>query len=490
MSNPAFTDAGLPHPAWPVDGDELGRAASVSPRQILRAFRSHAWLVAATMLACVACGMIFLLLSKPQYVSTAQIIVDPRELQSVNSSATPRNDTPDTTEAMVGNEMRVLKSNTLLSALIDKEDLVHDPEFMRRPSISSRLFGLVKGWFGYYPAGQDERDLKLAILHQLDPLIAVQRTERSFVVDVSVRTTNADKSARLANSLVDLYIAQAAETSASLNQRLGTALQNRLSELQAHVQETDQRVERFRIDNHLVSAGGVLTSDQRLRTLTDQLGLAQTREDEDRAKVDEVNRLRDVAAIGAVPEAVQSTAILQLRAQLADALRRRSALALQLGPRHPDLLSADQQVQTIQHLLDQELRRVAQAAKNQYGRSKESVRSIQQGVDSLSQSTLNNSLAVAQLRELEQEAEAARVLFTSFLSRSRELSEQTQIYTSNVRQISTALPAPTSSGLPTSVVLTISLIGGLVLGTLLAFLLEAKDRWFPGEASVQDSYAL
>ncbi len=474
MTSYATREDVLSEAPWPPT--EAGDARVLSTRRLTGAIHRHRWCFALTALACLAIGLGLKLASRPVYLSTAQLIIDPRELQGVNNGATPKADNADVTEAVIGNEMAVLKSNVLLSALIDKDSLLDDPEFQPRSSLLSGLRQILDEIVGGGAAPPSVEERKIAVIAQLEAAIAVQRRERSFEIDLSVRTQAAEKSAKLANDLVALYITQTNASSASLNARLGSALQDRLSDLQDRARQADQRVEDFRIAHHLVSTEGVLTSDLRLRSLTDQLAIAQIREDQDRAAVAEVERARDPAALGTAPEAVQSQTVTLLRGQVADAMRRRSTLAMNLGPRHPDLVAADDEVRLAQRLLDQELRRVADATKNQYGRSREKARSIRNDVDTLSEKTLNNSSAVAQLRQLEQEAEAARTLFTAFLSRSRELSEQTQVYVTNVRQIGFALPALSSAGLPTSLIAAASLAVGLVLGALMALLLDAWDR--------------
>lgn len=482
MTSPALNEPRRPYRAWSADDETgIGTAEGVRPQTVLRFVHRRWWLVAFMTLLGLAGGIAYQVKRPPVYESAAELIIDPREVQGVAGSATPRAENTDT-DAIVGNEMRILKSNGLLGTLVDKEDLVHDPEFVKPASPLADLRRILDETLGLAHATADASDIRLEVLAKLDQAIAVRRTERSFIVDVSVRTADADKSARLANQLVALYIAQASTAVSDLNRKVGDALQNRLSELGAHLRDADDRVEQFRIANHLVSAGGVLTSDQRLRTMTDQLTIAQAREDEDRTKAEELDRLHGAAAVGGLPEAVQSPAVAQLKLQLADAIRKQATLARQLGPRHPDLVAAGQQVQTAQRLLDMELQRLGQAAHSQYGRSRENAATLREGVDTLSAATLNNSAAVSQLRALEQEAEAARALFTSFLTRSRELSEQTEVFTSNTRQIGTALPALGSSTLPGLVVLAASTLLGLVLGTLLAGLLESRERWDSGVA--------
>ncbi len=452
---------------WPADA---GEASSVSPRQFLAFLGARGRLIAAVMALCLAGGLAFDLISTPRYVATTQLIIDPRGLQVVDNPVNGRGENADADLATVEDEMRVIKSTNLLSALIDKEDLTHNPEFARRSS------PIVDALLSILPHGSTEPgDAKLPILQQLDQQIAVRRAERGYVIDIAVTTADARESARLANRLVQLYIERASQTRSDLAQRASLGLGNRLDELQARVRKADEKVEAYRTENNLVSAGGVLTSDQRLKDLNAQLGLAHTREDEARAKLDQINRLQASHAVDTIPEALDSQAVLHLRDQLTAVKRRLSTLKDQLGPRHPDYVSAANELQALDKLLAQELRRLAEATRLEYARAKDNEQAIERNVTALSQSSLSDSKSLVMLHELERDAEASRALFTAFLARSQELGEQTRLDTTNVRQISEAMPPLRKANPSHAVVLSVSLLLGLLLGSGLAILLGYTD---------------
>lgn len=453
---------------WSADP---GEAAAVTPQQIVRFVRSRGSLIGAVMLACVAAGLLFDVFSTPRYVATSQVIIDPLGLQLVDKQVNARGENADTDVAIVEDEMRVLKSTNLLSELVDKEDLVHSSEFAPRPS------GLVEALTGLLPhRAADPDGVKLAVLQKLDQQIAVRRAERGYVVDLTVTTADAQESARLANRLVELYIERASQTRSDLARRSSVGLGNRLDELQARVRKADEKVEAFRSENHLVSAGGVLTSDQRLKDLNAQIVVARTREDDAKSRLDQITRLQSGGTIDAIPEALQSQTVIRLRDQLTSARRRLSTLQDQLGPRHPDYVSASSELQALNRLLTQELRRLAQSTRIEYARARESREAIQRNVDALSQTSLADSKSLVMLRELERDADASRALFTAFLARSQELGEQTRLDTTNVRQISEAMPPLRRANPSHLVVLVVSLMIGFLLGTGAAILLGLSER--------------
>ncbi len=456
------------HGSWPV---EVGEASAVTPQQVVRFVRSGKWLIGGVMAACLCGGMLFDLLSTPRYVASSQVIIDPRGLQLVDKQVNARGENADTDVAIVEDEMRVLKSTDLLSDLIDKEDLLDNPEFVppRSPILAALLSVMPH-------RTTDPEQIKLTVLQQLDQQIAVRRAERGYVVDLSVATTDPRESARLANRLVELYIEHASQTRSELAQRSSVGLADRLDELQARVRKADEKVEAFRTANNLVSAGGVLTSDQRLKDLNSQLVLARTREDEAKSRLDQIDRLESRNAVDAIPEALQSQTVIRLRDQLTAARRRLSTLKDQLGPRHPDYVAAANELDALNRLLSQEMRRLAQSARIEYARAQDGLQAVQRGTAALSQTSLADSRSLVTLHELERDADASRALFTAFLARSQELGEQTRLDTTNVRQISRAMPPLHRANPSHLVILVVSLVLGLLIGTGLAMLLGLADK--------------
>ncbi|HZY21911.1 MAG TPA: GumC family protein, partial [Beijerinckiaceae bacterium] len=315
-----------------------GEAVTIDLRRLLATLGRRAWLILLVSGLFVAAAIAFLALTPPRFVATAQIIVDPRGLQVLDKDINPRAQNPDAHVPLIESEMRVLKSTKVLDLLIDREGLERDPEFTKgRWSPVAALKSLAADLFG-----RERRapDLRVAVLNELDERVAVRRAERSFVIDITVMTRDAEKSARLANALVHAYMEESAAAQAESARRSGEALSSRLEELRARVRDAEDRVEQFRAQNNIVSTSGRLVGEQQLTELNNQLGVARTRTAEARAKVEQIERLHRGDA-GAFTEAVQSQTVMALRAQFAEIKRRHADLATKLGERHPDMAAIE-----------------------------------------------------------------------------------------------------------------------------------------------------
>ena len=72
---------------------------------------------------------------------------------------------------------------------------------------------------------------------------------------------------------------------------------------------------------------------------------------------------------GAIPEALQSTVITQLRASYQDLQRREIDLRTKVGDRHPDMIAMVAQVQETKRQINAELTRLAHSAQSDYDRA-------------------------------------------------------------------------------------------------------------------------
>lgn len=448
-----------------------GVPTTISLDLLLMRLRQRWVIVLSIASAFVFAAAAFLILAPPRYLATAQIIVDPRGLHVLEKEVNPRAQNTDVQIPLVESEMRVVKSTKVLDRVIDQEALEKDAEFAGGawPSAAA-IKALVWDLLGRRMREAD----RVAVMYALEERIAVRRAERSFVIDITVATRDADKSARLANALVRAYMEENAEAQAEHARRSEKALASRLEELRARVSDASNRAEEFKARHDMVGAGGRLVSDQQLANLNDQLGVARTRTAEARARIEQIERLRSADA-GSFAEAVLSPTVMNLRAQYADIKRRHADLAARLGSRHPDLASIERELIEAQASIAAEVARVASAARADYERAKASDDELQKNLDAQSKRAVLTSKDLVRLRELEREVSASRAVYEAALMRSRELKEQTLLDSTNVRHITVATPPLRSSSPPASLVLPLALIVGIFVGAGAAFAAGTTD---------------
>ena len=377
----------------------------------------------------------------PRYTATAQLYVDPRELQLVDRELTPRAQDVSGMSMVVESQARLITSNSVLLQVIRQAGLDKDPEFgggSDDKSPMASLLGLI-GLQPRAPSAAETKEVQLAALEALNRHITIRKTEKSFIVDIEVWSTDPAKAAMLANTLTDAYLAESRNSQASAARRATNDLSGRLKELRERLRNAETTLATYKAQNNFVGTQDALISDQQLSASNQRLSAARAATMDAQARLDQIEASRRTAAdAGAIPEALQSPTIANLRAQYADARKKYAEQAGELGPRHPALRQTEKQVEDLKRTISEEIDRFAVSAKNDLTRARDYEASLNRAMEAQKRQSVQLSQAAVRLRELEREADASRDVYQSFLKRSRETEEQETLNTSAARIIGEA----------------------------------------------------
>ena len=415
----------------------------------------------------------------PKYTASAQLYVDPRELQLVDRELTPRAQDISGLAMVVESQARVITSNNVLLQVIRDTNLEKDPEF--GGGDAKGLVGSLLGLFGIErrPTADELKQLQMGALEALNRHISVKKTDRSFIVDIDVWSYEPAKAAMLANAISKAYLAESKQSQATAARRATTDLSGRLKELQSRLRNAENTLAVYKAQNNFVGTQDTLISDQQLSSSNQRLAAARALTLDAQARYDQIEASRKASTDpGAIPEALQSATIANLRAQYAEARKRQAELHSELGPRHPALRQVEQQVQDLRRAVGEEVERFAQAAKNDLYRARDYEASLNKALEAQKRQSVQMSQASVRLRELEREVEASRDVYQSFLKRSRETEEQESLNTSNARIIGEAT-VPQRRTFPPAMSL-LAMIGFVLGGLAAAGWIVAANRLMPG----------
>jgi uncharacterized protein involved in exopolysaccharide biosynthesis/Mrp family chromosome partitioning ATPase len=391
---------------------------------------------AALICACLAVAIGKSLTTK--YTATAQLYVDPRELQLVDRELTPRAQDTSGLSMVVESQARLITSNNVLLQVIQNNGLDKDPEF---GGDSKGMLASLLGRFGIVIHSPDEAKLgETAALEALNRHVTVKKTDRSFIVDIDVWSHDPAKAAMLANALANAYLAESRNSQFTAARRATTDLSGRLEELKDRLRTAENALAVYKAQNNFVGTQDTLISDQQLSASNQRLAAARAATLDAQAKYDQIESSRRAATTdaGAIPEALQSPTIANLRAQYAEARKRYAELSSQLGPLHPSLHQMEGQVEDLRRTINEEVDRFLQSAKNDLTRARDYEASLNKALDAQKRQSVQMSQASVRLRELERDVEASRDVYQSFLKRSRETQEQESLNTSSARVIGEA----------------------------------------------------
>jgi uncharacterized protein involved in exopolysaccharide biosynthesis len=458
-------------------------AATIFPRLGLDADWTFIWRRRRWILIGLAASLLLFLVAEvtltPRYRAVSQILIGPVDLRGVDKSVMPTAQTADANVIEVESETRVLTSDKVLHRVVEAERLVADPEFNSRAgSRIATLVSLLEAAVAIKSKPAPTNDPAFGALRQLQRDVTAKRTERTYVVDLMVETSNPHKSARLANAVVQAYFAEQSAAHTQAARRVTESLTSRLTEQRERVRHAEEEVERYKAEQGIVGAKGRLVDEQQLTDLNNQLSAAQARTAEARARYEQVQRLQARGADrGSTNEAVQSSTVGLLREQYAAVAQREANLTAELGPQHPYVIESRAQVRNAQRLITEEVGRVADATHSEYERARANEEALTNNLNALKQRAIATGLAFVKLRELEREVDASRAVYESFLVRARETREQERLDTVNVRVLSDAQAPLDRSWPPRRLLLLLAaLCAGLPAGVGLAYAAEQIGR--------------
>jgi uncharacterized protein involved in exopolysaccharide biosynthesis/Mrp family chromosome partitioning ATPase len=415
------------------------------------------------LIPALLCALVigYIAVAHPAYTAIAQVFVDPRD-QNTPKDDPLQSSVPGDGLLLVESQLKIITSDEVLNRVIEQAGLQNDAEFNgQRYSIVSwtkELLGLGK---------TDDR--RLIALRNLRLKTAAKRIDRSFVIDIMVSADTRERATMLANTVATAYLEEQAGANASFNRRMSEAIVPQLEKLRLEVKRGEEAVAAYKAANNLIGARTRLVTEQQLDEANSQLTSAKARLTEAQARVKLVETVeRGGAGLDALPEAIQSGAIVQLRTRAADASREEAQLAQIDGPNHPALQAARAQLRDAQLAIKNELKLVAQAVRNAEASERTNVQNLQANFDTLKALSQTNDKAIVPLRELERKAESSRVIYETFLAKAKTADERQAIDTTNIRLISRATLPEHKSWPPTLIMLFVALFGGLTLGVALA----------------------
>lgn len=455
-------------------------APGLDLRPYLRAVYRQRRLVAAAAIAAVVLALGYGLMRSRTWDASTRLLIDPRGLQVMDKDITPRASSADQGQAIVESEMRMLSSDVVLRAVIDRLKLDQDSEFNGTArtllSPATDAVSLVKD-MGRWLLGRPAPDQALPTLGNLQRAVKVKREPQSFVVDLGVRTEDGQKSARIANAISEAYLETRFTTQSTATQRASETMGGRLGDLRRQVEIAEENVERFKRENDIVGVSGRLVNEQQLTELNTQLVNARAETQKVTGRLDQIRRIRQSGLDPeGIDEVLRSEIVVRLRTQYASLKRREASLGTSLLPSHPQIKEVRREIAETRQSIAQEVARVADAAQLDLERARSNEQQLERSLTSLKNLAGSTNEKLVRLRELEREVEAARQVYATFLMRSRELGEQRRVDTSHVVTLATAIPPVSPTGVPLLFLGLAGLAAGLGLGVGGALLRDHMDE--------------
>ncbi len=437
----------------------------IDPMRMLIGVANSKMLILTTTVLGALLGIAIAVSTPKQYEGVAELLIDPRDLKIVDRDLTQSGLPSDATMALVENRVRALTSGTVLNKVVNRLNLAADPEFNGEGAKSfSNPMAILRSLLSFGDTGGEGDERKMLAVRNLAESLTVDRSGKTFVVVITAKTQNPEKSALITNTLTDIFLQNYSEIESATAGRAADELTSRLDQLGANLEAAEREVEAYKNENDVADAQSRLISDEMVK-LNERLSIARARTIELNAKAVSAREI-DVNAVpdGTLPEQINSNVVTELRLQYASLKREADRLGVRLGPRHPEWLAIKAQLVGAREEIQTELRRIISSNQVELKGAAQLEQDLASRFAEIKQRQRGVREDLVALRELERDAAAKRAVYEAFLLRVREIGEQPDLNTANMSVISRAYPRLELVGPSRSAIALACMILGLMAG--------------------------
>ncbi|WP_394495463.1 GumC family protein [Shewanella sp. ENK2] len=377
-------------------------------------------------------------------------------------------------------QFEIIKSRTIAERVFNDLDLINHPTFNQPPSLLSQLKSNLK-FVPKEQAGEfnvDENAVKQRLIEGFSKNISVSPVRNTQLVKISYESPDANLAALVSNAIGDTYILSQLEAKSGMTHKANVWLGGRLEELRLKLDESENRLEEFKINNGLIDVEGVTALDAKeLESLRDEITLARSRKAQADSFMSVVQRYgaTDISRLESLPEVTSHQSIQNVKREVVLVERKVSELEQVYGPKHPKMIAAYAELATVEKNLHRQITRLVQGIEDEAKTAAQKLQDLQAQFNDSKGSYQNLSSIDTDYRRLVREIDTNQQLFESFLARQKE-TEVTGDFDSPIARFTDRAVVPLLPVKPKKKVLVLlTFFASLVFGGVVVLLLEALN---------------
>ncbi|WP_207457444.1 polysaccharide biosynthesis tyrosine autokinase [Azospirillum sp. SYSU D00513] len=393
----------------------------------------------------------------PLFTATAVVVIDPHPNRVINI--------PMVSDAMgiyldtVNTEIEVLRSRDLARRVVEKTNLVQEPEYRRllEPAggTLTRLFGWLSGGAAFLPEGLrtvlaaqapapaqrlDEPQSLDLVTDVLLKKLTVSPAVQSRAIRVTFEAEDPKLAARIANAVVENYGAMQSEAKRAATIRASQWLQSQLEDLKTDMTETGQAaVDALRSETGLTRGRDGLLVAEEMSAVSAQLTEARSTYEASQAQLQQLLAIENGRGASGGPTIISNPLITALRQRQITANARLAELRQQYGDRHPVVVSATAELQNLNASVAGEIGRAVRNLRADVEQHFTRVQDLTKRLDDLRGRALSAMEGDVNVRQLQRMADASDDNYRRAITRLKETQVlQAMQMTPDIRVVTTA----------------------------------------------------
>ena len=456
--------------------------------QYFRIARRWRWVILGAIAACVMLGLIVTLLMTPQYTATATIEIS-READQVTNIEGVERDTSIADQEFYQTQYGLLRARSLAERVASELNLVDDPNFFEMFGFDGTEDPALQLTNGRYlaqgRAGRLREATDILLAH-----ISINPTRLSRLVDVAMTSPDAAFSARVANAWAENFITTNLDRKVQATSYGRDALQRQLAEYKERLDESQRQLVAYASNQQIINlpsqSGGDGTTTQERSIVVDNLAALNSALNEATAdRIAAEARFRQAGGGGSSAQALDNTAINNLRQRRAELAAEYQQLMVRFEPGYPAAQAIQSQINELDRAITREESRVSNSVRAEFQQAQAREGALQQRVNALKGDYLDLRRRSIQYNIFQQEVDTNRALYDGLLQRFKEIGVAAGVGVNNISIVDTANVPENPSSPRLLINLFVSIVAGIGLGAALAVGLEQLDEAIADPSEVQ-----
>lgn len=428
--------------------------------QLLKILRARWLLASCVLLAVVGLAATVNLLRKPQYTSTASVVLDVKSPDPIAGVVLPGM----TVNTYMGTQLGVMSSDRVALRALRSLKLDQDASLQQ-------AWREATGGKGAFLAWLTDRTLnKLEVLPTRD----------SNIMTVAYTAPDPQLAAAMANAFVAAYIETTLELRVEPARQYSSFFDDRGKHLRDALEKAQAKLSAYQQKHDIVVTDQRFDVENvRLSELSTQLVLLQGVANDSGSRQREVDANSD-----RMQEVVTNPLLVSLSTELSRREGRLNELSERLGDRHPQVIEQRAAVAQARASLDSETQRVAGSVAVNNNVNQSRLLKLRAAVDEQRARVLSLKGQRDELTVLQRDVENAQRAYDMVLSRAAQSSVESQTTQTNVSVLKDAMPPARPSSPRVLLNLLVAVIAGSLLALVAATLRESFDRRVRSAADV------
>jgi len=314
-----------------------------------------------------------------------------------------------------------------------------------------------------------ERRTMIAMLRRGLTISLIPNTE---IVQIRYRGTDPKLATDIVNTLAETYADEDLRSKYERTMHVSVWLQQRMQDLKQEASDTQQQLVEYQRTHNIV--GTDENSNLTIQTLEH---LSGSLDDAEADRIMKEARMRDFDSLS--PDMValmgDNPALSALHTQLSDLQLQRSELASKYGEKHPQMQQLDLQIGKVQAQINSEVAIARRQVHDEYQNALQLEDAMRQRLAAQEDATYRLNENVAQYEILFHQAQLTRNLYDALEMKLKEASVSAGLTAANITVLDRAEVPFVPVAPKKKAALMVGLLGGLVLGSILAFIIESID---------------